>query len=254
MVLAVALVADVSNPTLPLIGGTVSRVSKGPFSREVASGYVNVTGRLFNVSVSSVSMGPYALNQVPASGGSTYYLVQCYEEDSCGIGFSTINDSSIHNYVGSVSSVPIDVRLSDGDVVRGSVAVVENLVSESLPNGLIAQRLMIYESGRLLESNLSAWIPLNDSTLNDSIGPTVQVTIGNQTVNSSYFTRQTVSLPLSNGTEEVLFLHLILHGPVVYYVMENAGRQLPVTLWLEGGGQVNFTRLAESWVYTVLRP
>jgi hypothetical protein len=259
MVLAVALVADVSNPALPsttgavlpLNGGTVSQVNEVPVFADAVFGYFNVTGRLFNVSVSSINMGPYALNQVPAGGGSTVYVVVCYGEDSCGIGFYAINDSVIHDYVGSVSSVLVDVSLSDGDVVRGSMAVEESPVAEQVPNGgLIAMKTTFYASGRVLESNLSAVIPLNGSIAS----PIVQVGIGNQTINSSYFTRQTIPWSLPNGTIQMVSGPIMIHGPVVYYVMENAGRQLPVTLWLEGGGRVNLALLAESWDATYLTP
>jgi hypothetical protein len=250
MVIAVALVADVSNPVLPLNGGAVSQINAPPVFPEGVFGYVNVTGRLFNVSVSSVSMGPYALNQVPAGGGSAVYLIMCYEVDSCLIGFYVINDSAIHDYVGSASSVPVDVSLSDGDVVRVSVAVEENPVAESGPGpGLIAMKTTFYASGRVLKSNLSAFIVLNDSIAS----PIVQVGIGDRTVNSSYFTRQTISATLPNGTLWTVPGPLVIYGPVVYYVMENAGRQLPVTLWLEDGGRVNLTLLAESMVSTFLR-
>lgn len=250
MVLVVALVADVSNPVLPLTGGAVGQVDEPPLLAEGVFGFVNVTGRLFNVSVSSMSMGPYALNQVPAGRGSAVYIVMCYEADSCLIGFYTINDTAIHDYVGSASSVPIDVSLSDGEAVRGSVVVEENPVAAPVPNGgLIAMKATFYASGRVLESNLSALIPLNDSTAS----PIVQVIIGDQTVNSSYFARQTISVPLSNSISETVLGPLMIHGPIVYYVMENAGRQLPVTLWLEGGGRVNFTLLAVSMDATYLR-
>jgi hypothetical protein len=253
MVLAVAFVANVSNPVLPLNGGAVGQIDEPPVFTEAVFGFVNVTGRLFNVSVSSVSIGPYMLNRVPADGRSAAYFVVCYQVDSCLIGFYVINDSAIHDYVGSVSSVPVRVSLSDGEAVRGSVAMKENPVAEPGPSsGLIAMEATVYASWRVLEtdSNLSAWILLNDSVTS----PIVQVTIGDRTVNSSYFARQTISVTLLNGTLETILGPIIIHGPVVYYVMENAGHQLPVTLWLQGGGQVNFTLLAESWVYTVLRP
>jgi hypothetical protein len=251
MVLIVAFVADMSNPVLPLNGGAVGQVDEPPIYAESVFGYVNVTGHLFNVSVSSMSMGPYALNQVPAGRGSTVYAVVCYEADSCGIGFWAINDSAIHDYIGSVSSVPVEISLSDGEIVRGSVAVEENPVAVSVPNGgLLAMKATFVASGKVSESNLSAWIPLNDSIAS----PIVQMTVGDQTVNSSYFTRQTYSVTLPNGTlQTVQGPIVILKGPSVYYVMENAGRQLPVTLWLEGGGQVNLTLLAESLDITYLR-
>ena len=252
MVLAVALVVDVSNPALPLTGGVVGQVDEPPFLADAAIGYINVTGRLFDVSVTSMSMGLFALNQVPAVGGTTVYLVTCYEANSCGIEFYAINDSAIHDYVGSLSSVPVDVSLSNGEAVRGSVAVEENPVVERGPNaGLLAIKATFYESGQVVRSNLSAWMGVNDSIAS----PIVEVSIGDQTVNSSYFTRQTIPVQLPNGTvQTVLGPAVTLHGPVVYYVMENAGRQVPVTLWLEGGGQVSFTLLAESWDATYLTP
>ncbi|MGD1055250.1 MAG: hypothetical protein ABR867_04110 [Nitrososphaerales archaeon] len=251
MVLAVAFVADISNPVLPFTGGAVGQVDEPPVFTEAVFGFFNVNGRLFNVSVSSVSMGPYALNQVPKGRGSAAYLVLCYQADSCLIGFYTINDSAIHDYIGSVSSVPFDVSLSNGEVVRGNLAVEENPSAGPGPgSGLIATKTTVYASGRVLESNLSAWILLNESITS----PIVQVTIGDQTVNSSYFTRRTYSVTLPNGTmQTVLGPIVFLHGPVVYYVMENAGRQLPVTLWLEDGGRVNSTLLAESLDATYLR-
>lgn len=98
-------------------------------------------------------------------------------------------------------------------------------------------------------SNLTAILPLNDSITS----PVVQVAIGGQTVNSSYFTRQTVPIPLPNGTRLVVHGPLMIRGPVVYYEMENAGRKLQVTLWLENGDRLNLTFLAESWVLTYLR-
>lgn len=250
MVLAVALVADVSNPTLPLTGGAVGQVDEPPFLAEGVFGFVNVTGRLFDVSVSSMSMGPYALNQVPAGRGTAVYFVMCYKANSCLIGFYAINDTAIHDYVGSVNSVPIDVSLSDGEAVRGSVAVEENpAVGSGLDGGLLAMKATIYASGRVLQSNLSAWIPLNESITS----PIVRVAIGDQTVNSSYFKHQTVPVTLPNGTMlTVPGPTVIVHGPVVYYVMENAGRQLPVTLWLEDGRQVNSNLLAESMDATYL--
>lgn len=252
MVLAVAFVADVSNPVLPFTRGAVGQVDEPPFLAEGVVGFVNVTGRLFDVSVSSVSMGPYALNHVPADRGIAVYFVICYQADSCLIGFYTLNDSAIHDYVGSVSSVPVDLSLSNGEVVRGNLAVEENPTPGPTPNGgLVAMKTMVYASGRVLESNLSAWIPLNESITS----PIAQVTVGDQTVDSSYFSRQTIPVSLPNGTiQRVPGPTVIFHGPVVYYVMESAGRQLPVTLWLEGGRRVNLTLLAESFDAIYLKP
>jgi hypothetical protein len=254
VVIVVAISAtELSSPgPLPVTGGIVGRAFFPQASTTLVTGYVNVTARLFNVSVSSMSFGPYALNQVPGGNRIVAYAVSCFEISSCSIAFSVVNDSTINNYVQSLHSVLVDIRLSNGEVVRGNATVLDHPTPAPTPTSgsWILGELTRITSDGVVKSNLSAYVPLNDSVSS----PVVQVTIGSQTVNSSFFVRPTVPITLPNGTKTLVQGQLLLlHGPIVYYVMQNAGHMLPITISLRSGERVSLSLLASSLVYTYLQ-
>jgi hypothetical protein len=252
IVAAAALTSDFYTSTsLPTDGGRVGPVNQPPIFTNAVFGYMNVSARLFNVSVSSMTLGLYDLNSLVGANRTVMYSVACFEANSCAIGFWVTNDTAVHDYVASANSVSLNLRLSDGETVAGSVTAVDRPVVEPGPNGgLFAERWDFISSGRVIMSNLSAIVPLNAT---DS-SPITQLSIGGRTVNSSYFTRQTYTFPLLNGSESVIQGPLEVHGPIVYSIMQNAGHVMLVTISFEDGGQTNLSLLVYSVIFTALRP
>jgi len=246
-----SFIAQLHGPApLSATGGAVGQVNQPPFLSEAIFGYVNVSTRLFNVSVTSMSFGPYALNQILGGNRTVVYIVACFEIDSCAIAFWAINDATIHDYLGSGRSVPVDVGLSNGESVRGNATVQGEPVALAVPNGdMVASKVNYIVSGKTTGSNLPVSIPINDSVKS----PITRVTIGDQTVNSSYFTRETYPLYYPNGTMTTIQGPLTVMGPIVYYVMQNAGNSLPVILWFGNGRLANMSLSIQSEVTTFLQ-
>ena len=247
---AATLTSDFYTPTALLTkGGQVGPIDQPPFFAEAVFGYVNVTAHLFNMSVSRLNLGPYVLDSLAGANRTVAFFVACFQVDSCSIGFWVTNDAALHDYVLSASSVPVNARLSNGDTVSGSITAVDRPILEPGPNGgLVAERLDFISSGRVVRSNLTAVIPLNAT----NASPVVKVSVGGTTIDSSYFTRPTYHLPLPNGNESVIQGPLELRGPVVYYIMQNVGRFLPVIVSFENGERTNLSLLASSVIITGL--
>ena len=249
--IAMVVAAGAVGSVAPLPGsGEVGPVDEPPLFADAAFGYANVTADLYNVSVSSVTFGPYALNGLATGNRTVIYSLACFG-DSCSVGFWVINDTAFHDYVASVNSAYVTATLSNGELVSGRLADGGGPVVEPLPGpngGIVAEEWVSMSPGGVVASNMAV-VPLNAT---DS-SPVVQVTVGGRTISSSYFSRQSLQLPQPNGTAEVLEGPLELHGPIVYYIMQEAGRTVPVTVTFEDGRQTSLALPALSIVFSYLR-